>query len=350
MSKPITLMGAISEAIRSINTGNIPDMKSVEESINKMIEDKVNKTYITSLSAESAEPETKTDDAGVENVFCNGTPVIIKERADGEEGADIMFPGKTVTVGPKANIFGGRHNDDTLTNSSITMEGGTVNNIFGGGMHKSHTVIANVTIKGGTAVSVNGGGASSFVKTCGCENGTSWYEGDYANSPCLTEQANVVVTGGDITGLLYGGGEGIGHTKKATVIFGGTAKAYYVTPGGSNGGTDDASATIKGGTVKIFQAINRGFEKNVKMVVEDGVIEKMYAGGEVPFVGSKDSPKKSDASGKFDALSINITGGKIGALYWGGNDYVETTPDSEDAKKVTISIKDRSVIEANAIV
>lgn len=346
--KNITLLGAMADAIKSINTGEIPDMKSVEESIEKMIEEKVNKTYVTSLSAETVAPTTM-DDEGTEMVFCNGTAVVIKAREDGEDGADLLFPGSKISVGPNANIFGGRHDDDTLTNSSITMEGGTVRNIIGGGLHKSHTVIANVTIKGGTVTSVQGGGASSLTKTCGCANAT-WYAGDYSDSPCLTEEANVVVTGGKITTLLYGGGEGISCTKKATIIFGGNAEAYYVTPGGSNGGTEIAKTTIKGGTVKLLQAINRGYEKEVTMNIEGGEIEKVYAGGEVPFAGSKESPKGSDASGIFDSLNINITNGHIGSLYWGGNDYVEITPDSEDAKKVTINIKDKSIIDANAIV
>ena len=73
--------------------------------------------------------------------FANGTPITISESGD---GTVITWADGSVEVANNTNVFGGYHDDDTAVETSIVMNGGTVNAILGGGLHKSHVTKASV--------------------------------------------------------------------------------------------------------------------------------------------------------------------------------------------------------------
>jgi hypothetical protein len=335
--KDCTLFGFIGQVCKDLSDNMKEDGGTIPttEDVKSLVSEIVTETYIHSLSAKVDAPTIETID-GATYVFANGTPVTIEAREDGEDGAIIKWNGGEEVVTPNTNVFGGRHDDDTYTNSNITVNGGYVNNVVGGGLHKSHTVSATIHMNGGKVKGINGGGCSSLTKKCGCENATTWYAGDPKESPCVTEEANIVLLGGTSTSLVFGGGEGISYTKKASITVGGTFEAYYLTVGGSNGETTVGSVVVNGGKIKVLQGINRGNMEQINIVVNGGKIESAYAGGEVPFVGTSEKPNGNDASGSFTKSTMEINGGTITTLSLGGNNYQAIEEGTEEANAVTL--------------
>lgn len=283
--------------------------------VQRMIKEAVTPTFIQSLSAEKKEPGM-LDCPCHDTFMANGTPITITARADGKEGATIVWETGSLDVEKNINIFGGCHDDDTEVNSSITMTGGQINNLFGGGFHKSHTVLAEVVVKGGTVKGcICGGGASSFDHDCGCENGTTWFAGDGKDSPCVTDEARVTVYGGTAA-IVYGGGEGISCTKKTSVVIDSDDSSFdYVSVSGSNGYTGEGSVTIKKvDTVKTVQALNRGHVDSATITVQGGKnILALYACAETPLEGNTATIDKSVVKYKKAAYIVKkLLGGNNG--------------------------------------
>lgn len=260
----------------------------------------------------AAEEPTEKIIGGKEFIFANGTPLLIEERTDGNEGAIVksMYGGPVFDVSSEANIFGGWHNNAEEVNTSIIMNGGTVKNIFGGGLHLSNTNTAKVVINGGKVTGVQGGGASSLTHGCGCVNSATWYDGDPISSPCQTKKTEVVINGGSGFKLVYGGGEGISNTENASLtINGGDLSGAWVTAGGSNGNTTNTNLNITGGTLRVVQTLNRGTIENATIKITGGTIENLYLGGE-----SGDSSVTGRLTGNFSAYVDEPAKVKVFAL------------------------------------
>ncbi len=296
----------------------------------------------TTTYLEPSEPKAVTI-GSTEVLFANGTPVTIVARTDGQEGALVKWgTDGELAVGKNVTVFGGSHNHDGIYEStSIVMEGGTVRNLVGGGLHKSHVKTANVEFKGGTAVSVQGGGASSFVKGCGddCDYTTTWYAGDPKESPCVVDETNVIISGGKITSLVFGGGEGISCTKVASLaIAGGDMSTAWVTAGGSNGYTGTAAVAVADGQINVLQGVNRGSMDASVIVVMGGSVDKMYLGGET-----------GDASvtGTVAAVGGVVMGGEVKELHPGTTGGTEITPDTEDIE-VAVAVAPEATVGNSA--
>lgn len=342
MSINYTLIGMMNHIIDQYLDGKIPSAESMQADMDAYVKENVTKAYIDSLSAESVAPTTMTI-KDVLYFFANGTPVTVQERTDGEAGALITWEDGEMSVGEQTNVFGGRHNDDTATNGSIVMTGGRVRNVFGGGLHKSHTVLATVKMSGGKTNSVCGGSVGALTKDCGCD--THSFNGDPLESPCVCDEARVFISGGEI-GTLYGGGQGINHCKKVVLNVSGTAVVEYLTPGGSHGQTDDAATTVSGeAKIKVAQGINRGLTKVVKTTIDGGVITNLFAGGEVPFVGSA----AIDPTGKFESVKLTIVSGNVENLSLGSYDYKRIEATDEIYNSVKVVVEDASVVRNNHI-
>ena len=297
-----TLLGFIASACKKITEqfAEEDNDKGVElattADVQRMIKEAVTPTFIQSLTAEKKEPGM-LDCPCHDTFMANGTPITVIARADGKEGATIVWETGSLDVEKNINIFGGCHDDETAVNSSITMTGGQVNNIFGGGFHKSHTVLSEVVVKGGLVIGcVCGGGASSFDHDCGCENGTNWYAGDGKESPCVTDEARVTIYGGEKYHNVYGGGEGISCTKKTSVTIDSVDSSFdYVTAGGSNGYTGEGFVTIiKANDIGCLQSVNRGHVDSSTILVQAGKnIQALYACAETPLDGNTATIDKS---------------------------------------------------------
>jgi hypothetical protein len=339
MAKNYTLYGRMNQIIKSVESGTIPS----SEEIQSMVETATNKAIVESKSTKVDEPTTLEIDSNL-FFFANGTPITITERTDGEEGALITWLGGSLAVGPTSNIFGGRHDDDSATIGAVTMTGGTVKNVVAGGMHKSHTTKGFITMTGGTVTGSVFASASSFNKKCGCENGTTWYSGDPAGSPCVVDECHLDITGGSAY-LVYGGGEGISYTKKAVTTIGGDFKATYVTTGGSNGGTDETIITINGNPeIGLLQGVNRGYVGKTTMTINGGIIDKMFVGIEIPYTGTAEKPNQNE-NGKLGSAVVTINGGIIAEFSYGGSNFTPIAEDPEMMKNVSLTINDSKAID-----
>lgn len=219
-------------------------------------------------------------DESVKAFFANGTPVTVEARTDGQDGALIKWNGGEKAVPADTSVFGGSHeSDEKLESTNVTVNGGSLHNVFGGGLHKSSVGNSLVIINGGKFTGfIQGGGASSYTATCG----HTQYAGDKDGAATVVDNAIVVINGGEIAKDVFGGGEGISYTKKASVT---VAKSFtgnirYLTLGGSNGYTDDATALLLGGKIKVLQSVNRGFMETAEITVNGAEIENAYASAE----------------------------------------------------------------------
>ena len=320
MAKDCTLIGYLGRVAKEIDNAMKSDNAPIATTsdVKAIINEMVTKTFLNSVSAVSKTPTTATI-AGKEFLFANGTPIKIVEREDGVAGAKVIYDGGEILVSEKTKIFGGCHDDDTLVNSDITFEGGTIGDIYGGGLHKSHTVKAKITMLGGTTTSVNGGAADQLVSTCTCNNRI--YEGPIEESWAQVEDIEIVIKGGTVKTLLYGGGMGYSRETSVKVVVDGGDITGWTTSSGANGYTDTASLVINGGKFNVVQGINRGTVENVSIVVNDGEINKLFVGGEIPFAGTPEKPNANDPHGTFKSASCTINGGTIGEFSLGGNSY-----------------------------
>lgn len=234
-------------------------------------------------------------------LFANGTSITVEARTDGVAGALVKWNGGEMLLPANASIFGGSHDSSTkLDSTNITINGGSLHNVFGGGLHKSSVGLAYVTINGGSFTGgIYGGGASSYAGTT-CHQ--PWYAGDKENATTVVDEATVIINNGTFTDV-FGGGEGISYTKKATLIVNKsfTGNIAYATAGGSNGYADEAYVELYGGNVRVLQAVNRGFINNSDMLVDGANVENAY-------VSSEGDNQKL---GVTESASLTIKSGKV---------------------------------------
>lgn len=258
-----------------LKIGDLSEERKEEEKMKKKLLFLVAAFALFVPSVLAAEPNY---DESVKAFFANGTPVTVEARTDGQDGALIKWDGGEKAVPADTSVFGGSHeSDEKLATTSVTVNGGTLNNVFGGGLHKSSVGTSTVIINGGKFKGfIQGGGAASYSgSTCH----KPWYEGTKENATTVVDNANVIINGGEIEKDVFGGGEGISYTKKASVT---VAKSFagnirYLTLGGSNGYTDDATALLLGGKIKVLQSVNRGFMETAEITVNGAEIENAYA-------------------------------------------------------------------------
>ncbi len=234
-------------------------------------------------------------------LFANGTSITVEARTDGVAGALVKWNGGEMLLPANASIFGGSHDSSTkLDSTNITINGGSLHNVFGGGLHKSSVGLAYVTINGGSFTGgIYGGGASSYAGTT-CHQ--PWYAGDKENATTVVDEATVIINNGTFTDV-FGGGEGISYTKKATLIVNKSFNGNigYATAGGSNGYADEAYVELYGGKVRVLQAVNRGFINNSDMLVDGANVENAY-------VSSEGDNQKL---GVTESASLTIKSGKV---------------------------------------
>lgn len=216
-----------------------------------------------------SEPTRET--VGTQNCFfANGVAITIRDN--GGDGALIVWDGGEQAVTSDTTVFGGSHLGD-VSESSITMTGGTVKNIVGGGLHGAKTTTTNVEIKGGTVSGfVYGGGSASFS---GTEADTHpWYSGNADDATTTVGEAHLIISAGSIN-TVYGGGEGISKVETVNIeVTGG--RIAYLCAGGSNGKTGKASVKIDEGVIGTYVTGNRGIVEKVETEINGGELTNLY--------------------------------------------------------------------------
>ena len=219
----------------------------------------------------------------------------------------------------KGSIFGGSYNGDVGT-VNMTINNGTFAMICGGGTVDASCEEVNITINGGTIAVIEGGGHAYLSGDYNV--GTA---SDGANSPNHVSTVNMDINGGTFANsagqcLVYGGGQGYSTVDvvNMTIDNADMSANTYVTAGGSNGYTGDATVTVgAGATIAKLQAGNRGTMKTAKTIVNGGTITDMYLGGEtaedvtVSFTGTENPILQATINdGTITNLQIGTNGGE----------------------------------------
>ena len=222
----------------------------------------------------------------------DGTQNVAHYNTAHNEDHTIEFPYNTSVYG------GGLGTAEIAANhesTSIVIDGGKLKSVFGGSHYFGNVGVANIVMHKGTVSSGLMGGA----------NGTG-------NANASVGEANITVYDGDIM-MVYGGPASNTTVGKSNVnIHGGNIK--YVTVGGSNGETLTGKTVIDGGNIELVQTVNRGYIEDAKVIVNGGVIDKMYAGGET---------EDSSVTGKAEKVFLDILDGEVKNLYKGSYAGVE---------------------------
>lgn len=244
--------------------------------------------------------------------YGNGVHCFIEAPTDGTEGAVIKYRTsegmKEVNVTPDTYVYGGGNTMDmplSFATTALTFNGGTVKAVAAGNRGAGYV--------GHATVIMNGGSISEQWNGISAGHSYDVVKGEFNQNIGFCE---ITINGTDgIIGCVYGGtGTGVGHVAHAKVTVNG-GEVYYLTAAGSNGHTLEAETYINGGTVKVFQGCNRGTVDNIKLVVNGGKIEKMYAGGET-------EDTKVDAT--YERCELVINGGVVDSLVPGTNGKDET--------------------------
>lgn len=308
---------------------------------------------------------TPVYDEEKDTFYANGTPIVIAE-VEGNTEISWNEGTNSEVVNATTTVYGGGIAGTSFDSSNITMNSGTVANIYGGGEGtatesadvKDVTIVINdgtivsylsgskytggniagggtlaskvetaaIEIKGGTVGAVMGGGKSSHN---GKEVGTISEPEKSLNS---VEDTFVSITGGKINdanngyGLVYGGGQGYSYVKQTIVsISDGDLSNAWVTAGGANGRTDNATLDISGGVINTVQTINRGSMIDAMVNVFGGTIDKLFVGGENPETFDNDVVN----GGFLGNIIVDIYGGNVKELLPGSN-YNETIEANAD--------------------
>ena len=173
------------------------------------------------------------------NIYIRGNNTIINGSVYGGSNVcgTVTNTHVTMTGGTTTNVFGGgfgssgtitvytgtggtntqnnvNHNGTNIGNSTtVTVSGGTINNVYGGGEEGTVTGNTNVTYSGGAVKNVYGAGKGSSSSTAQ-----------------VTGQTYTTVNGGTVSECVYGGGEagdvnnGLGNLASTVTINGGTVE------------------------------------------------------------------------------------------------------------------------------
>ncbi len=209
--------------------------------------------------------------------------------------------------------------------TTVTFAGGTATSVYGGGMSGSVSE-THVNVSGGTVASVFGGGYEGMVTT-----------------------TDVVISGSAVvTSAVYGGGDGIingGDVSlstsvtisggKVATVYGGGYKGDVIGTGSYNPGT--TTVTVTGGTVtgNIFGGgylqeatigTSTSFPGVTNVIISGGNVTNVYGGGQNDSV--------------YGNTNVTISGGVSNNIYGGGlQGYVED---------VTITLKGGNINSVNA--
>ena len=271
--------------------------EDIDEMVKNVIESKRTSPYI---------------DDTVKALFACGTHIVIQDtKEEGKTKAlwyDIDGSKTELIFDSNYTVFGGGNGLEYpvyYPASCITMDSGLVNAISGGNYGAGAVGTTTIIVNGGYFNGWNGVGGGGFA----------FYNGKtYKNTVGHSE---VIINGSDKPiGVVYGGGpcgmSAVG-TARVTVNGGGI---QYLTGGGSNGETGVADVIINGGVIDIAQGCNRGDVNNISITVNNGIINKLYAGGET---------EDSSVDGTYDISELYIYGGTIHKLSSGTNGGKEST-------------------------
>ena len=136
----------------------------------------------------------------------------------------------------------------------------------------------------------------------------------------IVDDINIKLTNCKVSSTLFGGAQGNGVADDVHMELN-NCQIGWLTAGGSNGMTRNAEIVMNGGTVTVAQSTNRGIVYKAKLVLNDGVINSLYFGGET---------EDTTVNGIIEDGRIELNGGVVKSFNFGTNNGVEMA--AEDIK------------------
>ncbi len=136
----------------------------------------------------------------------------------------------------------------------------------------------------------------------------------------IADDINVKMNNCKISSTFFGGAQGNGVADDVHVEFN-NCEIGWLTAGGANGMTRNAVIEMNGGSVQVAQSTNRGIVYKAKFIMNDGVVNKLYFGGET---------EDSSVNGIIEEGFVELNGGEIKQFCFGTNNGVELQ--AEDMK------------------
>ena len=129
----------------------------------------------------------------------------------------------------------------------------------------------------------------------------------------IVDDIRVKMTNCKISSTFFGGSQGNGVADDVHVEFN-NCEIGWLTAGGSNGMTRNAEIVLNGGSVKVYQSTNRGIVFKSRFIMNDGVVNKLYFGGET---------EDATVNGLIENGYVELNGGTVKQFNFGTNNGIE---------------------------
>ena len=129
----------------------------------------------------------------------------------------------------------------------------------------------------------------------------------------IADDVNIKATNCKISSTLFGGSQGNGVVDDVRMELN-NCEIGWLTAGGSNGMTRDAVVIMNGGSVRVAQSTNRGVVHKARFVLNDGVVNKLYFGGET---------EDATVNGLIEDGFVELNGGTVKQFCFGTDNGVE---------------------------
>ena len=232
------------------------------------------------------------DDVAFVYRWAEGFECIMVEKAEAEKVYVVGGYGHK-RVGVKRSI----------PQTNILVRDVKIKGVVGGSYFEGMVGHVNIELENSEFVSIIGGG------WCGAS-----LDGKVSRMN-IADDINIKATNCKISSTLFGGAQGNGVTDDVRIELN-NCEVGWLTAGGSNGMTRDAVVVVNGGSVKVAQSTNRGVVCKAKFILNDGVVNKLYFGGET---------EDSSVDGLIEDGFVELNGGIVKQFAFGTNDGIELT-------------------------
>ena len=229
--------------------------------------------------------------------WAEGFKAIVVEK---EEAAKVYVVGGHGTN--KANV------KRPIPQTNILVKDVKIKGVVGGSYFEGMVGHANIELDNAEVASIMGAG------WCGAS-----LNGQVARMN-IVDDIHIVAKDSKISSTLFGGPQGNGVADDVKIELE-NCQVGWLTAGGSNGMTRNAEVIMNGGTVTVAQSTNRGIVYKAKFVLNDGIVNSLYFGGET---------EDTTVNGIIEEAFVELNGGKVKEFNFGTNNGVEMK--AEDIK------------------
>ena len=134
----------------------------------------------------------------------------------------------------------------------------------------------------------------------------------------VADDIKIKMTNCKVSSTLFGGSQGNGVSDDIHMELN-NCNIGWLTAGGANGMTRNAVVVLNGGIVKVAQSTNRGIVFKARFVMNDGVVNKLYFGGET---------EDATVNGIIEDGFVELNGGIVNQFNFGTNNGVEMSAEN----------------------